>query len=175
MTTFSSTTVTIPTHTTSSPPRPHIVYNLHITNMKNGDTKVVDKRYSDFIALDTGLNSPASLPPKRIIVTTFILSVSMNNVLINKRRVGLTSYHPKFLFSSSLGDSMRQLHLEDSVPSTLSRGTAVALVSDLRCGNVVADGGNEERANASGPIAAGYHPDWVSGDSPPENYDFLVM
>ncbi|KAF9255037.1 glycoside hydrolase family 18 protein [Marasmius fiardii PR-910] len=187
MTMFSFTTVTIPTHTTSSFPRPHIVYNLHITNMKNGDTKVVGKRYSDFIALDTALNSPAPLPPKRIIVTTFIPSAWMDNALINERRVGLTNYlttvlknpafegNPvlhEFLFSSSPRSSMRQLHLEDAVPSTLSRSTAVALVSDLRNGNVVADGGNEEKANASGPIAAGYYPDWVSGDSPPENVDF---
>ncbi|KAF9255039.1 hypothetical protein L218DRAFT_1009002 [Marasmius fiardii PR-910] len=118
--------------------------------MKNGNAKVVDKRYSDFITLDTALNSPAPLPPKRIIVTTFIL-------------VGLTSY---------LITVLKNPAFEDSVPSTLSRSTAVALVSDLRSGNVVADGGNEERANASGPIAAGYYPDWVSGDSPPENVDF---
>ncbi|KAF9262087.1 hypothetical protein L218DRAFT_1001139 [Marasmius fiardii PR-910] len=135
--------------------------------MKNGNAKVVDKRYSDFITLDTALNSPAS----RRNASSVGLTSYLITVLKNPAFEGNPVLH-EFLFASSLGDSMRQLHLEDSVPSTLSRSTAVALVSDLRSGNVVADGGNEERANASGPIAAGYYPDWVSGDSPPENVDF---
>ncbi|KAG7087811.1 hypothetical protein E1B28_013751 [Marasmius oreades] len=162
--------VTIPTHTTSSFPKPHILYNIHVS--KDGKAKVVDKRYSDFITLNNSLAVHGiPLPPKRILVTTFIPSAWKDDTLVNERKTGLARYlstllqkseyqnHPALLhfLEPSMSSNDMSFHPEDAVPSTWLRKTGLATAI---------------AAKASAPVAAAYYPDWSAGSNPPENINF---
>ncbi|PBK85665.1 glycoside hydrolase family 18 protein [Armillaria gallica] len=169
--------VSVNKHTTASIPRPHILYTIEVT--RNGAHTVVDRRYSEFVALNDTLQViKYALPPKRILATAFIPSAWLDDELIKERKMGLKEYLTNLLrdpqYSSNpilrefilpskpspprrLQDDL--LHLEDAVPSTLSRKAALALVK----GDVKAQ---------STPIAAAYYPDWSAGSFPPENLDY---
>ncbi|KAL0574085.1 hypothetical protein V5O48_007870 [Marasmius crinis-equi] len=162
--------VTIPSHTTSSFPRPHILYTLHVS--KDGKDTVLNKRYSDFIALNTALGSnDIVLPPKRILVTTFIPSAWMDDALIQERKSGLAKYlsnliahpdyqnHPALLdFLDRSSSKQQAFNFEDALPSTLSRKAALDLGKKV-----------EAEANFT---AAAYYPDWSADSNPPEKIDF---
>lgn len=112
-----------------------------------------------------------TLPPKRILVTSFIPSAWADDQLINERKAGLTAYlnalllssehreNPAvtaFLASSSAGIT-GDFNLEDALPSTLSRKAALE---------------TQAKISAATPIAAAYYPDWVVDSWPPENLDY---
>ncbi|KAF7296011.1 Glycoside hydrolase family 18 protein [Mycena kentingensis (nom. inval.)] len=158
-------------HTTSSTPRPHILYSFEL-EQDDGNTYVIKKRYSEFDALHASLGvTSASLPPKRILVTTFIPSAWLDDKIIDERKTGLKAYledvvaDPAFQNNSTLLEflapalraSPRQFDLEDALPSTLSRSQAQEL------GPIVA---------AATFIAAAYYPDWVLDQFPPEKLDY---
>ncbi|KAJ6593441.1 glycoside hydrolase family 18 protein [Mycena capillaripes] len=157
-------------HTTASTPRPHILYQFQVDN--DGKVDVVKKRYSEFVALHTALGvQDIELPPKRILVTTFIPSAWVDDTLIAERKEGLKTYLNTLLTTSqykdnealreflapSLRASPRQFDLEDALPSTLSRKAAQQL------GTVTA---------AATFIAAAYYPDWSADSFPPESLDY---
>ncbi|GJE87344.1 glycoside hydrolase family 18 protein [Phanerochaete sordida] len=157
-------------HTTASLPRPHILYFVEAIGDDGSATRVT-KRYSDFVALHGALRDKGQLPPKRILVTSFLPSAWADDRLIAERKEGLTSYlnsllaqeeyqaHlllTNFLFKS-LGASARDISLEDALPSTLSRKAALAA---------------QAAANATTKIAAAYYPDWSAGSVPPESLDY---
>jgi chitinase len=147
-------------HTTASTPRPHILYQFQVDN--DGKVDVVKKRYSEvgfsciaaipaflsyhfdrqFVALHTALGlKDIELPPKRILVTTFIPSAWVDDTLIAERKEGLKTYLNALLATSQHKDnetlreflaptllaSPRQFDLEDALPSTLSRKAAQQL------------------------------------------------
>ncbi|KAJ7935123.1 glycoside hydrolase [Mycena leptocephala] len=157
-------------HTTASTPRPHILYQFQVDN--DGKVDVVKKRYSEFVALHTALGvKDVELPPKRILVTTFIPSAWVDDTLIAERKEGLKTYLNALLATSQYKDnetlreflaptllaSPRQFDLEDALPSTLSRKAAQQL------GEVTA---------AATFIAAAYYPDWSADAFPPEGLDY---
>ncbi|CDO77188.1 Glycoside Hydrolase Family 18 protein [Trametes cinnabarina] len=160
-------------HTTASAPRPHILYNIEV-NTTDGKTTIVSKRYSDFVALHDTLNDPGSLPPKRILATTFVPSAWLDDTLITERKAGLSAYlagllqSPQFRVHKSLIEfltpsdapvaSRRGFNPEDALPSTLSRKAALEVQSKLS-------------AEAT-PIYAAYYPDWSSDQIPPNSLDF---
>ncbi|PIL37606.1 hypothetical protein GSI_01300 [Ganoderma sinense ZZ0214-1] len=159
-------------HTTASSPRPHILYTIEVKTT-DGKTSTALKRYSEFVALHDTLNDPGSLPPKRILATTFIPSAWLDDTLIEERKAGLSAYltglvespqfraHKflvEFLTSSAPKASARDFNLEDALPSTLSRKAALAVQPVLS-------------AEAT-PIAAAYYPDWASDSNPPASLDF---
>ena len=181
-------------HTTASVPRPHILYLVQVKTT-DGETTTVSKRYSEvrttssasrssraltslqFVKLHDTLNDPGSLPPKRLLATTFIPSAWLDDTLISERKAGLSAYlhgliqSPQFrahqsvidFLSSSLSTaSSRAFSLEDALPSTLSRKTALNLQAQL-------DGDVSIEAT---PIAAAYYPDWSAGSNPPNQIDF---
>jgi chitinase len=85
--------------------------------------------------------SDFELPPKRLLVTTFIPSAWVDDALIAERTIGLELYLTKLLevphyresgtvkefLSLSTPTSLPEFELEDAVPSTFSRKTAETL------------------------------------------------
>lgn len=126
-----------------------------------------------FFCLET-LKDSFSLPPKRLLSTAFIPSAWVDDTLIKERKAGLTQYLTNLLQSPDYKDnpaivdfltpkgtkSLSKFDLEDAVPSTLSRKTAL---------NLEAQGDVEIEATM---IAAAYYPDWSAGSFPPEKLDF---
>jgi chitinase len=108
-----------------------------------------------------------SLPPKRILVTSFVPSAWLDDSLISERKAGLSAYvqsliqsdafqsHPRVVQFLSSTSSFDQFNPEDAVPSTLSRKAAAALMKQ-----------------SSVPIAAAYYPDWSFGTHPPQSLDY---
>ncbi|KAI0076958.1 glycoside hydrolase family 18 protein [Panus rudis PR-1116 ss-1] len=165
---MTATTVTIKKHTTTSFPRPHVVYAVEVND--NGTKTEVTKRYSDFVDLHAKLGDPFTLPPKRILVTTFVPSAWVDDHLISERKAGLTAYINALLLSreyrsspelrdflASSSPAISQLNLEDALPSTLSRKAALQAQTEIA---------------AASPVAAAYYPDWVVDSWPPENLDY---
>jgi chitinase len=179
-------------HTTSSNPRPHILYTLAVKR-DDGTTSAIHKRYSEvratgtlrplvflvqsvqFVALHGALGDSYALPPKRILTTKFVPSAWADDALISERKTGLTRYLSEllsagtvspildaFLSSPASASDSSKLHPEDALPSTLSRKTALAMK----------DAQGEVEAAASSLIAASYYPDWAVDTNPPENIDF---
>ncbi|KAF5376668.1 hypothetical protein D9615_007899 [Tricholomella constricta] len=187
--------ITINNHTTASFPRPHILYTVQVT--LDGKQSVVPRRYSEFIALHgirpsylvaqmdahhdyhdyiATLKDPFTLPPKRLLSTSFIPSAWVDDTLIAERKAGLTEYLSDLLKSADYknapvlldfltADDARvspRFDVEDAIPSTLSRKTAL---------NLDIDSGGEVDAAAT-PIAAAYYVDWAAGSFPPETLNF---
>ncbi|KAI0751174.1 glycoside hydrolase family 18 protein [Daedaleopsis nitida] len=163
-------------HTTASVPRPHILYTIQVKTT-DGTTSTVSKRYSEFVALHDTLNDPGSLPPKRILATTFVPSAWLDDTLIAERKAGLSAYltgllqspqfrtHKflvEFLVPSPFTSSSRDFSLEDALPSTLSRNAALNAQARLN-GDISAE---------ATPVAAAYYPDWSADAHPPNKLDF---
>ncbi|KAJ7647732.1 glycoside hydrolase [Roridomyces roridus] len=157
-------------HTTASTPRPHIEYKFEVE--RDGKVDVIQKRYSEFVALHASLGiKELELPPKRILVTTFIPSAWVDDTLISERKEALKAYltallaNPRYknnlalreFLAPSLRASPRQFDLEDALPSTLSRKAAQELSAT---------------AAAATFIAAAYYPDWSADAFPPEDLDY---
>ena len=118
------------------------------------------------------LGDKETLPPKRIIVTSFIPSAWADDSLIAERKAGLTTYLNALLkstqykdttsltsfLSQSSGATMK-LNPEDALPSTLSRKAALEVQAQLS-------------AAATSLIAAAYYPDWSADSWPPESLDY---
>ncbi|KAF5380285.1 hypothetical protein D9757_007977 [Collybiopsis confluens] len=180
--------VTIDSHTTASSPRPHILYTVQVKHGVSPKVVAVNRRYSEFVSLHNTLRpSPSeitvNLPPKRILVTSFLPSAWLDDFLIKERKSGLAAYlsalvaHPKFgqdralkafLSDSTENNSDKRFDLEDAVPSTLSRSKALELKSQLLSAS--SDDGTV-RAEAT-MLAAAYYPDWSASQFPPENLDY---
>ncbi|THU97586.1 glycoside hydrolase family 18 protein [Dendrothele bispora CBS 962.96] len=173
--------VIIDKHTTSSFPRPHIRYIVQVT-YKAKDI-VVEKRYSEFLALQSALqfiDPDAPFPPKRILTTSFFPSAWADDVLIAERKAGLAEYLEKLLMrpgfegnqvlkdfltpngTRSTPSECDKFDLEDAVPSTLSRKAALDVLKASK----------EVRDQDISPIAAAYYPDWSAGKFPPESLDY---
>ena len=123
------------------------------------------------------LKDPYGLPPKRLLVTTFIPSAWVDDQLIAERKAGLAKYltdllsNPEYkskpalrnFLSSQGGGNDNKFDLEDALPSTLSRAQAMKIASSLAGGQVTTQ---------ASMIAASYYPNWVSSTNPPEGIDF---
>ncbi|EPS92655.1 hypothetical protein FOMPIDRAFT_1100155, partial [Fomitopsis schrenkii] len=166
------TTASISRHTTASSPHPHILYIVAVAH-SDGTKTEVGRRYSEFVELHASLGDSETLPPKRILVTLFIPSAWADDKLIGERKDGLSTYlfkllaNPTFAGSPVLLDFLGSsasvtagLSLEDALPSTLSRKTAL---------NVM---GGEVKAASTAPVAAAYYPDWATGTIAPQDLDF---
>ncbi|KAJ3971990.1 glycoside hydrolase family 18 protein [Lentinula raphanica] len=189
----SSPFVSIDTHTTASSPRPHILYTVEVN--RGGNRVVVNKRYSEFLALhhalQPGQDIAVSLPPKRILVTSFVPSAWLDDVLIKERKTGLAAYltailaHPmyhnapavnEFLSTDETnqsGTAHAKIDLEDALPSTLSRQSALKLKSQLLSGDGEVAVATDGKVTADATlIAAAYYPDWSESAFPPESLDY---
>ncbi|KAJ6593440.1 glycoside hydrolase family 18 protein [Mycena capillaripes] len=155
-------------HTTASTPRPHIIYKFEVN--RDGIVDIVQKRYSEFVALHAKLGfTDFELPPKRLLVTTFIPSAWVDDSLIAERKTGLEQYLVKILeapqysqrdvvqefLALSTPAPLREFELEDAVPSTLSRKTAEELL-----------------VAAATSISAAYYPSWSADSFSPEKLDY---
>ena len=133
--TMSSPPVTISSHTTASHPRPHILYAVRV-----GEGKPIFRRYSEFAALVSALPGSFSLPPKRLLTTTFVPSAWADDALIAERKAGLSAFlndvlrvpelsaHPALKdFLGQAGTSKGAFDPEDALPSTMSRKDALNL------------------------------------------------
>ncbi|KZP30284.1 glycoside hydrolase family 18 protein [Athelia psychrophila] len=156
----------ISNHTTASSPRPHVLYNILVT-LPDAGTRRIQRRYSEFVALHLALGDTFALPPKRLLVTTFIPSAWVDDALISERKAGLSAYLINLVHSPKYGDhdlvsqflgpagKPRPFDLEDALPSTLSRGTA-AMLDKARVLE------NDDSLSSTKPIAAGYYEDWAT-------------
>ncbi|EMD40292.1 glycoside hydrolase family 18 protein [Gelatoporia subvermispora B] len=168
------TKATILNHTTASTPRPHVQYVVQVKTSEDQNLEI-SKRYSEFVDLHAALDDPGVLPPKRILVTSFLPSAWVDDRLIAERIDGLNSYlaslirspdfssHPDFLAFLSLSATSSPVHfsLEDALPSTLTRKAALEAQAQMTFS-----------VNASTPIAAAYYPDWATDTNPPQSLDF---
>ncbi|GBE80217.1 glycoside hydrolase family 18 protein [Sparassis crispa] len=158
-------------HTTASSPRPHVLYCVKVTT-DDGQKFEVAKRYSEFVDVHSALADSEVLPPKRIMVTSFIPSAWVDDKLIAERKEGLNSYLTTILglpeyrehaalvrLLTPVSSAPAKFDPEDALPSTLSRKTALELQGKLS-------------AAATTPIAAAYYPDWASATNPPQGVDF---
>ncbi|KAH7096736.1 glycoside hydrolase [Auriculariales sp. MPI-PUGE-AT-0066] len=158
---MASTVVTIPAHTTASLPRPHILYSVHI---KDGEAStVIQRRYSEFATLKAALGDAFTLPPKRILSTSFFPSAWLDDALVAERKAGLASYlaavlaagpqfkgHPALKSFLGLGTpETRSFNPEDAVPSTVTRKAALAIGFN----------DDEVEVEASLPRFASYYPE----------------
>ncbi|KAG6826893.1 hypothetical protein H0H92_013999 [Tricholoma furcatifolium] len=164
--------VAIRTHTTTSSPRPHILYVVQVT--VDGVDTIIHKRYSEFVTLHETLKDPYALPPKRILSTSFFPSAWIDDALIAERKTGLSRYlndlltsseyvkNPlliAFLSNSSFSD-VTKFNFEDIVPSTLTKkDRSIQVLSD-------------SSAASATLIAASYYVDWESDSFPPESLDY---
>ncbi|EIN11117.1 glycoside hydrolase family 18 protein [Punctularia strigosozonata HHB-11173 SS5] len=166
--------VSVVGHTTSSSPRPHVVYTIAVKR-EDGTSYELHKRYSEFVALHEALGDPHRLPPKRILATHFVPSAWVDDALISERKSGLGLYLSDlissktssplldaFLSPPTTSSKRPALHPEDALPSTLSRKTALSLK----------EAQGEVQAAASSLIAASYYPDWAADTLAPESIDF---
>ncbi|OBZ70107.1 putative endochitinase [Grifola frondosa] len=125
------TTASIAKHTTTSVPRPHVLYVIRVTST-DGKSTEVPRRYSEFVQLHDTLRDSESLPPKRILVTSFIPSAWIDDQLIAERKAGLSAYLSNLLqlpqyrahkalleFLSPSFSTPAEFNLEDALPSTL--------------------------------------------------------
>ncbi|KJA24938.1 glycoside hydrolase family 18 protein [Hypholoma sublateritium FD-334 SS-4] len=165
--------VLIAKHTTASTPRPHILYTVQVN--VGGRELTAQRRYSEFVALHATLNDPYTLPPKRLLVTTFIPSAWVDDALIEERKAGLAEYltdilsTPKYkdqaivfeFLTTQTSERDQKFDLEDALPSTLTRTRALALAADVN-----------GLTTASTMIAGAYYPDWAATAVPPESIDF---
>ncbi|KIP06174.1 glycoside hydrolase family 18 protein [Phlebiopsis gigantea 11061_1 CR5-6] len=163
--------VAITGHTTASLPRPHVLYHVEIHGA-DGSTIRLTKRYSDFQELHHKIGDKEVLPPKRILVTTFLPAAWVDDKLIAERKTGLAVYlnsllkHleyrespilQEFLSSSIRSSESKDFNPEDALPSTLSRKAALAA---------------QVKTAAASKIAAAYYPDWSADSIPPESLDY---
>lgn len=127
-----------------------------------------------FLELHRALGDAEALPPKRILVTTFVPSAWADDALIAERKAGLTTYLNNLIGNDAFRDSAalnaflsdttpsaadKNINLEDALPSTLSRKAALAVQAEIN-------------AAASSLVAAAYYPDWAAGSNPPESLDY---
>lgn len=159
-------------HTTASSPRPHVLYLIEVTS-SNYKKHTLVKRYSEFDVLHNTLGpNSGSLPPKRILATTFLPAAWVDDKLIDERKAGLNAYLKGVLQDKNLRTHSalvnfftpgpdhestgvpREFNLEDALPSTLSRKAAEAVIT------------------AASFTAAAYYPDWAVDTNPPENIDY---
>ncbi|KAF8994877.1 glycoside hydrolase superfamily [Cyathus striatus] len=166
--------ISIRQHTTASTPRPHILYTVEVTE-HDRPTTTLNKRYSEFVALHATLQDKLDLPPKRLLVTSFLPSAWVDDSLIAERKAGLAQYlsslveDPDYVYHPALVNFLTprgaagtdKFDIEDAVPSTLSRKAALALAKTVE----------DVKAEAT-MIAAAYYPDWSAGSFPPENLNF---
>jgi chitinase len=124
--------------------------------------------------LHVNIGDKFSLPPKRILSTTFVPSAWVDDKLIAERKIGLASYLNNLLSSLDYKDAPALLdfitptsritdskfNAEDALPSTLSRKEA------LHAQEVLSD----EISAQPKFVAAGYYPYWSSRT--PESLDF---
>jgi chitinase len=117
--------------------------------------------------LHNDLADPFTLPPKRILSTTFIPSAWVDDSLITERKAGLWEYlnallsSPDFQGQPALAGFLTSQEMapatfnaEDALPSTLSRKDALKLQEGL----------STEAADVT-PIACAYYPDWATSPS----------
>ncbi len=126
-----------------------------------------------FVRLHSALGDSLTLPPKRILATTFVPSAWVDDFLIAERKAGLTSYINKLLAISdySAGTLLQkflttstyhvsvEVSLEDALPSSLTRTAVLKMQERLT-------------TTATTPIAASYYPDWVDDTMLPESLDY---
>ncbi|OBT63536.1 hypothetical protein VE03_07013 [Pseudogymnoascus sp. 23342-1-I1] len=88
--------ISIPTTTISTPPSspPYALYNITIRLPLR--TFIIQKRYSDFVALDTALKADLPIPPPVPLPSKSwplpFMRTSTNPTLVEERRVGLEQY-----------------------------------------------------------------------------------
>lgn len=129
-------------------------------------------QFVQFVELHASLGDKQTLPPKRILVTTFLPSAWVDDKLISERKAGFGAYlnslisseeykeNPalyKFLSASTLTNPSKDINLEDALPSTLSRKAALEV---------------QAKINATARIAAAYYPDWSADSVSPESLDY---
>jgi chitinase len=127
--------------------------------------------YLQFVNLHSTLGDRFNLPPKRLLVTSFVPSAWVDDALIAERKSGLSKYlasllsTPEYKSHTALLDFLnaskpsRAFDLEDALPSTLGRKAALQLrgqKQEFFTTPIAATATNTT------PIAASYYPDWAS-------------
>ncbi|KAF8814370.1 glycoside hydrolase [Phlegmacium glaucopus] len=161
--------ITILKHTTSSVPRPHILYVVEVT-LDDGIQYEILRRFSEFLALKSAMRDDRHIiPPKRTVTTSVIPDAWVDDGLIAERKHGLGLY-----INSLLGDD--EFRRSAALFEFLSLGVMANPVAGRACpGNIskeslpitqIIDEDNNK------PIAASYYPAWTADVVPPKKIDF---
>jgi chitinase len=120
---------------------------------------------------------PYNLPPKRLLVTTFIPSAWADDTLIAERKAGLADYlfdilsTPEYkdtavvqeFLSGRSTETEQKFDLEDALPSTVTRNKALAFASNALDGKISAQ---------AAMIYGSYYTSWSASVFPPEKLDY---
>ncbi|KAF9558512.1 glycoside hydrolase family 18 protein [Agrocybe pediades] len=165
--------VVINRHTTASLPHPHVVYVVEVT--VNSTRTVIERRYSEFVALHESLRDGFPFPPKRVFLTLFFPSAWVDDQLVAERKAGLAKWLSavlwapeyqnvpllqQFLSRDAIVPFTSEIDVEDVLPSTLSR-KAISSFFSIR-----------QTQKKPSMISAAYYPEWCVGDHSPEDLDF---
>ncbi|KIM37879.1 glycoside hydrolase family 18 protein [Hebeloma cylindrosporum] len=160
--------VTITKHTTTSKPYPHVLYVVEF--VLEGTHVVIERRYSEFVALHEALGDEFPIPPKRLLLTSLIPSAWVDDELIAERKAGLAKYlsallwSPEYQKAAVFQDFITRnginpasgVDFEDVLPSVFL-GNHGALSKNLAMG---------------GFLSAAHYPEWAMDSIPPESLDY---
>ncbi|KAF8890746.1 glycoside hydrolase family 18 protein [Infundibulicybe gibba] len=150
--------VVIDAHTTSSNPKPHILYVL-LVKKEDGTQYKILRRYSEFYALHASMKSPYKFPPKRTFSST-LPSAWVDDQLIEERKTALAAYINSVLWDSDLRANPTLLQFLSDGANVISMTSKEGIPSLVTVPDI------------SSPIAASYYPTWCAQSNPPSKLNF---
>ncbi|KAF5329825.1 hypothetical protein D9619_009058 [Psilocybe cf. subviscida] len=179
--------VAITEHTTTSKPNTHVVYVAEVTLSRS--VFIIERRYSEFLALHEALGDEFPFPPKRFLSTSILPSAWIDDTLIAERKAGLAKWLSALLWSSEYQNTSTFLDflnrppctevlraqvgpdVGDVLPSSLSRASAIETVRSYISQRELESAPPAE-PQAVGFVSSAYYPHWAATSTPPESLDY---
>ncbi|KAF6750396.1 glycoside hydrolase family 18 protein [Ephemerocybe angulata] len=187
-------------HTTSSVPRPHVLYVVRLV-YTDGSTAIVAKRFSEFLTLHAALRDEGAtscnsaskaqnavddsaalpFPPRRALLLSLVPNAWLDDSVLDERKAGLNEFLCVLLNTEktrahpSLASFFRAPSYTELALESLGEGLAqLSLARRVKSLQVecAERGEDDSRPPRGGLIAASYYPSWVSWSLPVESVDW---
>ncbi|KAJ2919639.1 hypothetical protein MD484_g832, partial [Candolleomyces efflorescens] len=170
-------------HTTSSVPRPHVVYIVRLV-YTDGSTGVVAKRYSQFLSLYASLRhqtgeSTLTFPPRRALMVSLLPHGWIDDTLLDERKAGLNEFlclilnTEKTRVHSLVSAFFKTPFASCFALESLGEGlTQLALLARPAARSTLSVDKKENAGGAKTSIVASYYPSWAASTLPPESVDW---
>ncbi|PPR01818.1 hypothetical protein CVT24_001682 [Panaeolus cyanescens] len=145
--------ISIPIHTTSSTPRPHVIYVVEVVKPDGGKI-TVKHRYSEFCSLKELLKDGYPFPSKDSLSATIVPGSWVDDKRIEERKLGLAAYLDNLCRDEKYADHPVFLGFLGLWASTM-------VPEKYRDGDELVK-----------PIAGSYYPSWSKDVVPPNKVDF---